>query len=379
MEYKDFLEEVKNSIKEYLPDSFKDATVDILKVKKNNGVELNGLTVRKTGQKISPVLYLDQHYRNLQQGLTNIQDICKNVAEGITQNQRSFDVNDILDPEKIKDRVTFSVIGAKNNISMLQDMPHRIKDDMAMVYRIITHQGEEEIGSVNVTDKIAEGLNLSENDLYNMAMENTPKMFPAQFQSLFETLKQTMPEISEMITETQVDDNLMYVLSNEQKINGASVLFYPHIQEEIYKRMGAEYYVLPSSIHGTIIVPKDATMDADSLRDMVMDVNKTMVEPDEILTDNVYEYDARAKTITVANDERYKVNEKDILRSGYKPTKTLKSNMESLNKAMQKNCTIKDVRQLVNDSMTPDVAKDIAKDIVKECKMQEIALDLPER
>lgn len=63
MEYKDFLEEVKNNIKDYLPDSFKDATVDIQKVKKNNGVELNGLTVRKTGQKISPVLYLDQYYR----------------------------------------------------------------------------------------------------------------------------------------------------------------------------------------------------------------------------------------------------------------------------------------------------------------------------
>lgn len=29
MEYKDFLEEVKNNIKDYLPDSFKDATVQI--------------------------------------------------------------------------------------------------------------------------------------------------------------------------------------------------------------------------------------------------------------------------------------------------------------------------------------------------------------
>lgn len=378
MEYKDFLEEVKNNIKDYLPDSFKDATVDIQKVKKNNGVELNGLTVRKTGQKISPVLYLDQHYRNLQQGLTNIQDICKNVAEGITQNQRSFDVNDILDPEKIKDRVTFSVIGAKNNISMLQDMPHRIKDDMAMVYRIIVNQVNQEVGSVKISDQLAESLNLNEKDLYNMAMENTPKLFPAQFQSMFDVLKKMMPEMAEMM-EPNIFEDSMYVLSNEQNIDGASALFYPGVQEEIYKHMGKEYYVLPSSIHETIIVPKNASMNATELKNMVMEINGKEVSPDEVLTDSVYEYDARSKTLTIANDERYRVNTKDIVKAGFKPTKTLVKSMESLNKSVGRNCSLKDVKELAQDAKASTITKDIAKDIVKECQVQEMTMDLPTR
>lgn len=378
MEYKDFLEEVKNNIKDYLPDSFKDATVDIQKVKKNNGVELNGLTVRKTGQKISPVLYLDQHYRNLQQGLTNIQDICKNVAEGITQNQRSFDVNDILDPEKIKDRVTFSVIGAKNNISMLQDMPHRIKDDMAMVYRIIVNQENQEVGSVKISDQLAESLNLNEKDLYNMAMENTPKLFPAQFQSMFDVLKKMMPEMAEMM-EPNIFEDSMYVLSNEQNIDGASALFYPGVQEEIYKHMGKEYYVLPSSIHETIIVPKNASMNATELKNMVMEINGKEVSPDEVLTDSVYEYDARSKTLTIANDERYRVNTKDIVKAGFKPTKTLVKSMESLNKSVGRNCSLKDVKELAQDAKASTITKDIAKDIVKECQVQEMTMDLPTR
>lgn len=378
MSYKEFLEEVKNSIKEYLPDSFKDATVDIQKVKKNNGVELNGLTVRKTGQKISPVLYLDQHYRNLQQGLTNIQDICKNVAEGITQNQRSFDVNDILDPEKIKDRVTFSVIGAKNNISMLQDMPHRIKDDMAMVYRIIVNQENQEVGSVKISDQLAESLNLNEKDLYNMAMENTPKLFPAQFQSMYDVLKKMMPEMAEMMGPNIFEDS-MYVLSNEQNIDGASALFYPGVQEEIYKHMGKEYYVLPSSIHETIIVPKNASMNATELKNMVMEINGKEVSPDEVLTDSVYEYDARSKTLTIANDERYRVNTKDIVKAGFKPTKTLVKSMESLNKSVGRNCSLKDVKELAQDAKASTITKDIAKDIVKECQVQEMTMDLPTR
>lgn len=62
MEYKDFLEEVKNNIKDYLPDSFKDATVQIQKTIKNNGLSLDGLSVSKVGQKVSPVMYLNHHY-----------------------------------------------------------------------------------------------------------------------------------------------------------------------------------------------------------------------------------------------------------------------------------------------------------------------------
>lgn len=220
MEYKDFLEEVKNNIKDYLPDSFKDATVQIQKTIKNNGLSLDGLSVSKVGQKVSPVMYLNHHYENLQRGVTNIEQICKNVADGILNNQKSFDLKEILDPKQIKDKITFSVIGAEKNAAMLLKMPHRIKDDLAMVYRIIVNQENQEVGSVKISDQLAESLNLNEKDLYNMAMENTPKLFPAQFQSMFDVLKKMMPEMAEMM-EPNIFEDSMYVLSNEQNIDGA--------------------------------------------------------------------------------------------------------------------------------------------------------------
>lgn len=378
MEYKDFLEEVKNNIKDYLPDSFKDATVQIQKTIKNNGLSLDGLSVSKVGQMVSPVMYLNHHYENLQRGVTNIDQICKNVADGILNNQKSFDLKEILDPKQIKDKITFSVIGAEKNAAMLLKMPHRIKDDLAMVYRIIVNQENQEVGSVKISDQLAESLNLNEKDLYNMAMENTPKLFPAQFQSMFDVLKKMMPEMAEMM-EPNIFEDSMYVLSNEQNIDGASALFYPGVQEEIYKHMGKEYYVLPSSIHETIIVPKNASMNATELKNMVMEINGKEVSPDEVLTDSVYEYDARSKTLTIANDERYRVNTKDIVKAGFKPTKTLVKSMESLNKSVGRNCSLKDVKELAQDAKASTITKDIAKDIVKECQVQEMTMDLPTR
>ena len=143
--------------------------------------------------------------------------------------------------------------------------------------------------------------------------------------------------------------------------------------------MGKEYYVLPSSIHETIIVPKNASMNATELKNMVMEINGKEVSPDEVLTDSVYEYDARSKTLTIANDERYRVNTKDIVKAGFKPTKTLVKSMESLNKSVGRNCSLKDVKELAQDAKASTITKDIAKDIVKECQVQEMTMDLPTR
>ena len=51
--------------------------------------------------------------------------------------------------------------------------------------------------------------------------------------------------------------------------------------------------MLPSSIHETLIIPKDAGMEFKELEQMVQEVNQTQVAPEERLSDHVYEYDAK--------------------------------------------------------------------------------------
>lgn len=385
MEYKKFLEEVKNNIKDYLPDSFKDATVQLKTVTKNNGIMLDGLTVVKPNRSANPVLYMNEFYEDMQQGLLDFDGVCQRAAEIIAQNQKKFRIQDILNPEKAKDMITFSVVGAKNNISMLQNTPHRMKDDMAIIYRVVVNQGKDGIGSAIVTEQYAKHLNLNENDLYKIAMENTPKLLPAKMNDLFEEVKKMsaamMPNDFDMakLDLTDVAPHL-YVLTNKENLDGAAAIFYPGVQEEIYKNLKSEYYVIPSSIHETLILPKNgALLGSHELRAMVDDVNRTHVAPDEVLTDNVYEYDARSKTLTIANDERYRVNTKDIVKAGFKPTKTLVKNMESLNKSVGRNCSLKDAKELAQDAKASTITKDIAKDIVKECQVQEMTMDLPTR
>ena len=46
MEYKDFVEQVKDQIQDFLPEKFADATISVHQVVKNNDCVLDGLTIQ---------------------------------------------------------------------------------------------------------------------------------------------------------------------------------------------------------------------------------------------------------------------------------------------------------------------------------------------
>lgn len=58
--------------------------------------------------------------------------------------------------------------------------------------------------------------------------------------------------------------------------------------------------MLPSSIHEVLALPV-GNKDVDSLEEMVRCVNRTEVSPTEVLSDNVYKYDAESRTLSLAS------------------------------------------------------------------------------
>ena len=84
----------------------------------------------------------------------------------------------------------------------------------------------------------------------------------------------------------------MFVLTNDTKVNGAAAILNDDTRQEIADKVG-DFYVLPSSVHETLIIPKDAGMELRDLEQMVQEVNQTQVAPQERLSDHVYEYDAK--------------------------------------------------------------------------------------
>lgn len=83
---------------------------------------------------------------------------------------------------------------------------------------------------------------------------------------------------------------------------GAGALFYPGALDEAAKKMGGNFFILPSSIHEVLLIRDD---DREGrwveLEEMVKVINAEEVEPADVLSNYVYHYDAATKTLEKAS------------------------------------------------------------------------------
>ena len=94
-------------------------------------------------------------------------------------------------------------------------------------------------------------------------------------------------------------DEMMFVLSNKQRVNGSAALLDKEIMQSIVDKFGGEFYILPSSVHECIIVAADADMDTSQLTAMIQEVNAGQVAPDERLSDHPYRYTVKDGLLSI--------------------------------------------------------------------------------
>lgn len=80
-----------------------------------------------------------------------------------------------------------------------------------------------------------------------------------------------MIDMDEMIAQAGIPISLdesaipMYIMTNEQEVNGASVLLYDNVLESFALEKKTDFYILPSSIHEVILVPSNKIDDPSAL------------------------------------------------------------------------------------------------------------------
>ena len=306
MEYRDFVEQVKNQIQDFLPVKFADATVEVNPVVKNNDCVLDGLLIKTEESNIAPTIYLNPYFKKIEDGaelddvLTQIANVYQSYYIG-----HDMDMSAIMDYEKIKERIICKLINMENNQLFLQDKPYSQMEDLAVVYQILMDKSKNGTSTVTITDKLMEGYGITLDELHDKAIQNMDALQPYCFKGMNEVMaeiyaeniaweQKISPEEAKkiMMDRMQYIPEEMYVLSNDTKVNGANAILNDDIRQMIAKQVG-DFYVLPSSIHETLIIPKSSGRELKDLEQMVQEVNQTQVAPEERLSDHVYEYDAK--------------------------------------------------------------------------------------
>ncbi len=280
--------------------------VGMKKIRKNNGVEMDGLWIQENGDHIFPIVYLNPYYfrylngRSIVQVADDIYAVC--VEKGVADD---FDVSQFMDFKQAKSNLVFRLVNYEKNEPLLQEVPHHKFLDLAVVFcYFVCDAGGKGQTSVLIHNEHLERWGASTEDIAELAYENTPKLLGYDFISMGQLLDELcLGESGREISQSETG-NLpeMFILTNQSRINGAACLIYPHILEELSRKKDSNLVILPSSIHEVILIPvkEDTIPDRDEFCRMICEVNETQVEDTEILSDHPYFYNRMTAEISTA-------------------------------------------------------------------------------
>ena len=119
------------------------------------------------------------------------------------------------------------------------------------IYKVLLANSDNKLCTMTIEDRHLKYWNKTIEDLRKVAMRNTSRLLPYKVEVLDDVSK--------------VDSDL---------------------------------YILPASIHEVIVVSTDIG-DPEDLKEMVEFVNSEEVAPEEQLSDNIYRYDHKNKTVSL--------------------------------------------------------------------------------
>lgn len=286
MEFKEFLNVVKDKLPDYLL-QYDIEDIHVNTVSKNNGRKFTGIAIAVRDEQISPNIYMDYYYMLYSEG-KDMNHTLELIAEEYIKARENIDGYDFkcIDNMDIQNNIFLKLINFEKNQEILADCPYIKYEDLAITFRILLKSDDSGIASACMRNKEFDKLNMDIDSLYNIAKENTRRLFPPVLQRLD---KMIFDKYSDICEPPQGMD--LYVLTNNQGINGAIYMSYEDIISDFAKEHGS-FYILPSSIHEVILFPREQDESREELSEMVMEINRYVVTDTEYLSDSVYFYDS---------------------------------------------------------------------------------------
>ena len=296
--YKEFVEYIKMNAG-YIAGEGGNITIN--HVIKNNGCEMDGLVIMEKGKDIAPTIYLDSFYELYTNG-ENIKNIIRKIEVIYEQNKNNvtFDVNILKHFDTIKDKIVYKVVNYRSNEKLLEQVPHKRILDLAVVFYCLLDNEYGRSATALIYNNNLKNWNVTIDDVYKAALKNTPDLLHSKISSMAALFEKCGVNVDgEEVDLKDYVPSDMYVLTNESKLNGAACILYENVLYDFAQKLGADLYILPSSVHEVILLPKLSMFEKDELVNMVKEVNTEGVAADEVLSDHVYEYNRTERLITM--------------------------------------------------------------------------------
>ena len=309
MNFDEFKAYVAEHIKDFLPESYADASVRIAEVTKNNDQVKTGLLVRNENSNIAPNIYLESFFDELTSG-SDINDVMTHLAEVRIAHEveQDLDTSFVSDFDKAKEHIVPKLVSKEMNETLLSGIPYTDFSDMAVMYQVKVGNDEIGKGSITITNNIMESYGITTEQLHDIAISNM-KTEDIEFKTMRDVLANMMgidlnnpndPRAFMLPPEEETPS--MYVLTNTDRVFGAVAVINTDIMDGIADKIGGDFVVIPSSIHEVIVLPCIEGFDPKEIEELIATVNNSEVNPEDRLSYNAYGYDSQKHELVLAAD-----------------------------------------------------------------------------
>ena len=282
MDYKEFTDSIVDLLRERMG---ADYDIKVTNVTKTNDIRLTGVIMMRESDRISPTIYLEEPYRQYCAG-ADMQEIVRRIVEIYKEQMKEFDLDfDFFKEfECVKERIFHKVIHYDKNRALLEDVPHFRWCDLAVVFYYSIEDSMLGRASILIHNNHLDMWGQDIDVLYRNAQHNMRRYMP----ELLVSMQELVAEMTGMQSKEEADK--LYVLTNCEKMYGASAMLYSNKIGELADRMQSDLLILPSSVHEVLLLPDDREREYEFYRRMVEEVNTTQVEPEEVLSFSLYRY-----------------------------------------------------------------------------------------
>ncbi len=296
---------ISNNLKAYLSEEDQDVSCRIVEMPKNNQGFIVGVKIDIPGIDHAPIVYM----KSVQAALADGYDR-EAVMEGfvtLVEKAKSELIPQQFFPEdyqRIKQFTSVMLVNTEANKDMLKYLPHKeIEDLSAICYIDLPEDPSLGKGIIKVNDELLSKWGITKDELFDVALNNDIASKKATLQNVEalilhgDNTNYLAPSVTAHVNKSN-PANSLYILSNETKVFGASVIVSTDILDRISDIFPEGFCMIPSSIHEILIVPDTDAGMRKEMGNIVRSVNMTScVSKDEVLSDRIYTYDRDSKTI----------------------------------------------------------------------------------
>lgn len=289
--FDEFVDEVMDCIKDYMPEEYQDYSYELQTINKGTK-SYTGLVIRdKNTEGATPVINLDNVYKDYEKSYDEnklyafysaIDRIVETRIENDVEDNKGL-VNTVTNFDE--KRVFLRLINTERNKDFIQGKPHFEVEDLTAVFTYrVDSPAPGTIAETVITEDLCDMWGIPSGMLRAYANKN---------------IKDASYLFEDVAKSTGFPVSLgIYVLTNIENVHGAYEMLNPIALETVGEKIG-DFYILPSSINELIIVPKKAGDKPEGLRGVVRTINAEEVKPEEQLSDSIYEYDSIQKEVRI--------------------------------------------------------------------------------